>query len=153
MIVSETDKAYIAGLIDGEGSICILRSVQKAQKTQSYGGVVQIRMTNKEPVYFVSERYGGKVRTYSRTSKGRVIYDLKIYSRYALAMLKDIKPFLKCKGRQAAVVEALYEINSAWGKTDIEKEVITSKRITLMNMCKRLNQTSHSIDMGDHNDC
>jgi hypothetical protein len=152
MNISETDKAYIAGLIDGEGSICILKANSKKVGTHNYGAVVQIRMTNKEPVYFVAERYGGIVKHHNRTSKGKIIYDLKIYSHNAVSLLKDINQYLQCKGRQAGVVFALYKVEPAYGKTADEKELIELERIRLMSLCQRLNKTSHGINIGGRYD-
>lgn len=153
MIVTDTDKAYIAGLIDGEGSICILRSNSKKEGTHSYGAVVQIRMTHKDPVFFVSQRYGGRIKNHNITSTGKIIYDLKIYSRKALSLLYDIEQFLQCKRRQVGVVKALYRIDGTWGKSDTDKEKVETKRKTLMRMCQRLNRESHGIELGGSYDC
>jgi len=111
MIASDKDKAYIAGLIDGEGSVRILPSAPGAQKGQTHGAVVKIRMTRIEPVAFVAERYGGKLRPKGKTVPGKIIYDLKIHSHGALNLLADISPYLKGKKRQALLVRSLYQVD------------------------------------------
>ena len=111
MIASDTDKAYIAGLIDGEGSVRILHSAPKEQRGQTHGAVVKIRMTRIEPVLFVAERYGGKLRSKGKTIQGKTIYDLKIYSYGALNLLADISPYLKIKKQQVLLVRSLYKVD------------------------------------------
>lgn len=152
MIISETDKAYAAGIIDGEGSVCIRRYVHKTpgHHIPSFSLYVEIRMTNREAVEFIHAVFGGCLKSKGTTKTGKVIYDWKIYGNQAADFLRQVIPYLKCKKRQAAIAIRFSEIPCAYGKYN--KEEITSQRDNLKSLISRLNQTSHGIKTGEYDD-
>lgn len=56
--LQETDKAYLAGLIDGEGCITITKTQGKVNRTPVYTATVVIAMTNKNVLEYVKAMTG-----------------------------------------------------------------------------------------------
>jgi hypothetical protein len=150
-MIVETDMAYAAGLMDGEGSICIRRHIYKTSghNIPSFTVYVEIRMTNWEAVDFICNKFGGHLTEKGRTNKGKVIYDWKIYSKKAISFLEMISPYLKCKHRQAMIAKDFQKLPFA---TKHNRDEVTKKRDTMRNLISILNQTSHSIVMGGCDD-
>ena len=150
-MIVETDLAYAAGIMDGEGSICIRRHVYKTgvHNIPSFTVYAEIRMTNWEAVSFVYDTFGGHLTEKGLTKKGKIIYDWKIYSKKAVCFLEMIKPYLKCKHRQAAIAASFQKLPFA---TKQNREAVTKERDTMRNLISILNQTSHGMIMGECND-
>ena len=78
-MIADTDKAYISGLFDGEGSINFKRGIEKKKKHKGKPGYrlsnsmrisMEITMTDYSVLYWVHETLGvGTLR--SKTVKGR----------------------------------------------------------------------------------
>ncbi len=97
-------KAYIAGLIDGEGSICITRKglLNRVQ----YLAMISIQMCDREGIDFVASRYGGKVYLYQPPGENRqVTYSWKLSKNPVVKqLLYDILPYLMIKRTQAILL-------------------------------------------------
>jgi hypothetical protein len=87
------EAAYIAGLIDGEGTI----SLSRKHRSQNRQLVVSISSTEVQLVKYVQETVGaGQItnkRTYSNNHTPSKTYT--IANRQALILLKQIAPYLK----------------------------------------------------------
>ena len=98
--LSLTDAAYIAGLIDGEGSITLTQEHRNERRRL----VVSIANTELALLEFVRQAAGaGRItrkRTYSAIHTPSHAY--KITNRQALALLGQISPFLKSYKRRRA---------------------------------------------------
>ena len=91
MKLSDTEAAYAAGILDGEGSIQFSRN----RKSRWPSPIVSIASTDRELLEWFRSRLGGTIiqkRTYSPTHN--VSFDWKLTDRKALAFLKIIRPFL-----------------------------------------------------------
>ena len=91
--LNETDAAYIAGLIDGEGTITLIRKHKNENRQLS----VSISSTEKNLLDYVKSVTGvGKI-TNKRTSKPHHApsFAYAVYNRQALALLQQILPYLK----------------------------------------------------------
>lgn len=96
--------AYVAGLLDGEGSITLLRS----GKNRSRVPVVQITMSEREPLDAIAAVFGGSVRQNRKpteNSKGMNTWQLKASA--ALDFLLSVKPHLRIERRQNLAALAL----------------------------------------------
>ncbi len=97
---SEVEKAYLAGLIDGEGSIGI----------DAHGGLrvpsVRITITNSciDVLEEMAGLWGGAVTTRRRrVFNWKETADLRIGAKTAVDILKEIQPYLKIKRGQCQV--------------------------------------------------
>lgn len=101
-------RAYIAGLIDGDGTIGIKRRLPTAANRMAspkYSAHVGVAMTDREPVAFVAAFCGVPEKVTSRTRKDgyKTIYEFAVENDRAAALLKEIAFFLVGKRKQAAV--------------------------------------------------
>lgn len=91
--LSEPDAAYIAGLVDGEGTVTLTRK----HKNENRQLCVSISSTERDLLEFVLSATGvGKI-TNKATSKSHHShsYTYAVYNRQALALLDRITPHLK----------------------------------------------------------
>jgi len=96
----EIHAAYIAGLIDGEGTVTLTRKHQNENRQLC----VSISSTERELVEFVKTEIGvGKI-TNKRISKKHHTpsFTYAVYNRQALALLRQILPHLKSYKRARA---------------------------------------------------
>jgi hypothetical protein len=98
--VTESQKAYAAGLFDGEGSILI----DKPRPTKGHTLWVPIAMREPEAVAWLQERWPGSLRPATRRPKGREAVFCWYWRRCtsaAATFLSDILPYLLVKESQA----------------------------------------------------
>ena len=102
------DKAYLAGLIDGEAYVGITRSATGSAKGckrgVAYRVMVSIAMTNRAAIDYA--RFVSGVGTiYSRrrptNPKHSQAWTWNVWSRQAVGLLRQIEPYLKVKGNAA----------------------------------------------------
>jgi hypothetical protein len=110
----DTDIAYIAGIVDGEGCVRIKKT--KAYKCQGrttpgYHASIQIRMVNEEAIRFIAETMGGwYFRQKPSVKTGKPLYCWSMSDQKAEDALRLLLPFLRVKRRQAEAVIRLREI-------------------------------------------
>jgi len=96
--MEETDKAYIAGFIDGEGYIGITRQERENRPTMSYRTILTISNTKIEALKFCEKFYGGRIRIEANT------FRWYCPSANQERLLLDILPYLKLKQKNAILV-------------------------------------------------
>lgn len=102
MNLSETEKAWLAGLIDGEGHVNYMRT---ARKGQSYTPVVQVGMCQPSAVYQMARLTGSKVHVQGPYGKvRRVIYVCSLAGNNAIELLEAVRPYLTVKAVEAWLV-------------------------------------------------
>jgi O-phosphoseryl-tRNA(Cys) synthetase len=99
----DTDAAYIAGLIDGEGTVTLGRK----HRNENRQLVVSISNNEIALLEFVLN----SVRTGKITAKRKTrphhanSYTYAVYNRQALALLEQVQPYLKtCKAKRAEII-------------------------------------------------
>lgn len=98
----KTDAAYIAGLVDGEGTVTLTRKHKNENRQLS----VTISSTELDLLNLIKHATGvGKI-TNKRTTKSHHApsFTYAVYNRQALALLGQILPFLKSYKRQRAAL-------------------------------------------------
>jgi hypothetical protein len=97
--LAAADAAYIAGLIDGEGTITLSRRPQDRRQL-----VVSIANTERPLLDFVLERTGAGKITRKRTSAAHHTpsYCYSIANRQALALVAQLQPYLRSHKRDRA---------------------------------------------------
>jgi len=104
--------AYLAGLIDGEGSVGIMRNKRNNLLMAHYHPYIQVCGTSERLMQWVHSKFGGKFakQTDSRTSKGfKQMYFVRWSYRKAYALAKELLPYLILKSEKAQVIVEWYE--------------------------------------------
>ena len=87
----ELYKAYLAGLIDGEGSILL----ERVHANEHRSPAVSISTTTPELFDNLIETYGGSISTKKERNGNLPAVQYKVKGDRALALLNDILPYLK----------------------------------------------------------
>ena len=99
-MVTELEKAYAAGLFDGEG--CIM--IDKPRRGKGHTLVITLAMRESVAVAWLRERWPGSFRPTTKRPKEREAFTCWYWRRYtsaAAAFLSDILPYLLTKQTQA----------------------------------------------------
>lgn len=99
---TEVDKAYLAGLVDGEGHIGITTAMQKknGEAWRTHCLIVTVANTHLETLAWVKSLWQGTL-VIRKQPKGKVpIGNLRWSSRQATEVLKDIQPYVRIKATQ-----------------------------------------------------
>ncbi len=93
LTLSATDAAYLAGLIDGEGTITLSRK----HKNENRQLAVTISNTERQLLEFSQQVIGAGKITTKRVSKQHhtASFTYAIYNRQALSLLEQIEPYLR----------------------------------------------------------
>jgi hypothetical protein len=105
----ETDRAWAAGFLDGEGYIGTVECTKghvnrtgKQPKNRSFSSVVHAAQTKRDVLVELQRILGGTLGT-SRCKTG-VVYQWRAYGDNAIQALQAVLPYLKGKARQAELV-------------------------------------------------
>lgn len=98
--LSSVDAAYVAGLIDGEGTVTLGR--KHAGENRQL--VISISSTERNILEFVLQRVGTGKITHKRTAKSHHApsFTYAVWNRQALDLLKQAKPHLNSYKRKRA---------------------------------------------------
>jgi hypothetical protein len=133
-LLDQTDAAYIAGLIDGEGTVTLSRR----HRNENRHLVVSISNTDRPLLEYVLNSVGAGKITSKRTSQSHHTpsYTYAISNRQALVLLDQMSPYLKTyKSKRSKIILRDYirltprnghytaEIKQA--RTDFEQEVMS----------------------------
>lgn len=138
VIKTEGDRAYIAGLVDGEGCITILKTKSAHGESYSYPPIVQIRMCDTEAVdHFASlmgvNRSEAELYQSSKNAGQRPSYTVKVTAQKAMDLIADIYPYLRVKRKQAVVA---YNHQLLRGKTNYQPR--SKDQLAKEELCKTL---------------
>lgn len=101
---SETDLSYLAGIIDGEGSMGIYNQKIRGKKISQLI-TLSIAMVRLEAISKLQKHFGGKI--FIQTNRNPT-FRIKYSSRSAITVLTQILPYLKLKKRQAELCIDFY---------------------------------------------
>jgi len=148
-MLSETDKAYFAGILDGEGWFSLQRVVRhRSSNSPTYSASIGVSSTSKSLIDWIQGKVGGTIRV--RLPKdgdlgNKIRYEWRAQISVTQTIIPDVLPFLKIKKEQAEVMALLLEMRSSSGKgVRVPKEVI-QKRECLYLRLRVLNDTKHAI--------
>ena len=105
--ISDTDKGYLAGLIDGEGSVFIMRQRPTSKKSGNvstdYAVRVTVANTDKAVLEWVQSLCGGLVLGPAKCKNPRwkPVWTWRITRQDAVDFLREIRGLLRIKGTQA----------------------------------------------------
>ena len=141
------DAAYIAGLIDGEGTITLSRE----HRNENRRLVVSIASTQRCLLEFVADRTGcGKITNKRTTSEPHTLsFAFRVTNRQALELLRQVRPYLRSyKAARAALALKHYLVltprNGQYttGQTRARQEFETFFLATTKNGTLRNDQTA-----------
>ena len=107
-IKAEAMRAWVAGIVDGEGCITILQTKSSHSESLSFPPIVQVRMCDREPLDRLVDVVGSKIGKAQSppshaTNNQRDSWQWKIVAAQAAQVIAEIYPFLTCKRKQAIV--------------------------------------------------
>lgn len=112
--LAEWQVAYLAGLIDGEGSIESQQERQLRGATPRFVLRVSFTFATEEPLRTVSSWLGTRYSVHAATDDRRSPrFRSHIYKSVAVALLKRCLPFLILKRRQAEIILAIENTRKA----------------------------------------
>lgn len=105
--LNKIEKAYLAGIMDGEGSIGITkRKIRKRGITPEYRARLRITNVSKELMNFIEDKIKNQGSYYicerkNRAPNRKTIYELEMGDRLTVKFLKEVLPYLIIKKRHA----------------------------------------------------
>jgi hypothetical protein len=143
--MKETEKAYLAGLIDGEGTVSIVRLRHRGPGFEHYVASVEISNTNVKMIDWVMERLGGSVVVDARkkVSGQKQVYRIGLRNKLAEKVLLEVLPYLVLKGKQA---ELVLELRSRTRRDGDRRRLTSAERAYrshLYEECGKLNVRGH----------
>lgn len=113
--MKETDIAYIAGILDGEGYIGVKKTQPykvQGRVTPGYHARIGVKMVSEEAIRFISETLGCWYWQEKRPqpSNGRPMFVLQATDKKAEEILRIVLPYLRVKREMAETVLALREL-------------------------------------------
>lgn len=99
--LTEEVKAYIAGIIDGEGCIAVNRG--PGRRTPTFVAYVDVTMTDFEAIELIVHFFKGGLSTGKHPS-GRQFKRFYAYGTNAGELLEAVKPYIRVKKNQLELV-------------------------------------------------
>ncbi len=101
-MADETDYAYAAGIIDGDGCIGVYKNKAKSCKHgYRYCLSIRVQMREPEPILWLKLTFGGHFHEYRNQGWGNSnMYCWGMDAKKALAFLQRTLPYFKAKAKQ-----------------------------------------------------
>lgn len=145
--ISNEDLAYIAGFVDGEGTISILRyyksqkSTYKSKRRMDWRAFIGISNTNKDILDWIMLTVGaGNISKSLRHEGYKIVWKYSLSGSNAILFVKVLLPYLKIKRTNALI---LIELGKTLATSYIPRktpECIMAKREELTNQIQFLNK-------------
>ena len=138
--LTEVEKAYIAGFVDGEGCITLIETKRKDRGNNRLAPIIAIANTNKEGLEWIAKRLEVNriVVTSKQTEKWKRGYQLKIEAiNRVYEVLEAILPYLVIKKEQAQLVMGFI---SGHGNMQGKERRITANEYAMLERIRALNK-------------
>lgn len=99
-VVTDTDLAWAAGIIDGEGSISLARCKRQG-KDETYSLRVQVGNTDPRMILRLKELFGGSIPKVENRGRYKPMWRWILYGNAAAVFLTSVLPYLVSKRDQA----------------------------------------------------
>jgi len=122
--MTETDLAYLAGIIDGEGCISVSENPRNGRKY--YRLILDVTNTNDILMQWLEDTFGGIVRTnYARAENRSNLHGWTVSGKQCQELLAMVLPYLIIKKAQAELALAMnisdYGGSCRWSYTEEEE--------------------------------
>ena len=102
--------SYTAGIIDGEATLTIRKSVRGMGANKSYAFRLQMGITNRDVTEWLYNALGGRLGVMrEETEKRKKVYLWVVDGYKAIKLLKKVRPCLIIKSAQADLAFEFYE--------------------------------------------
>lgn len=109
-MMTELEKAYIAGIIDGEGTVTLSKSKHGKRPFVTYQIIVRVGSIDKELLLFLRRSTGkGTIRLSKKTITGKDFFEWNILTKQAVGFLDEILPYLRMKRMHALQLLKYYK--------------------------------------------
>ncbi len=135
--MEEKDKIYIAGFVDGEGSIMINCYKPKHKERKAFRGRFEVANTNKPIIEYIKNRFDlGEIRQYKKRSlKHKQAYYFQIGKQQEIIKaLEQILPYLKIKQEQAKILIEWCKLRRSSRRNYTTYEMCLAKKIQKLNI-------------------
>lgn len=123
MMATETEKAYMAGILDGEGSLNISHRGGRRDPQKS----VSVANTSLELIDWIIERFGGRVYPYKKREGWKQVYLVKWTSKEDIGyLLNQIIDYMIIKRKLADIMLEYLE-------SDIQKQNVLLEVAQILN--------------------
>ena len=138
------DRAYIAGLLDGEGCFGLYRQTQ-----WQFGYIVAIQLSicSHTIVKYISNLTRQPYYSRKRLPSQKLIYSITWHGPKAKYLITQILPFLKCKKREAQLcLQFIWDYETYRAATTLKRlQWNQLKHKKFMNYCERLCKQVHNL--------
>lgn len=138
----DTDLAYMAGLVDGEGCVGV-----HLRKRGDMLTVLNVANTDPNLMSWIQERFGGRIYIHKRHKdkpRWKVCLSWRVVNLQARSILKVLIPFLTIKKERAELAIGASSLHGVRGRG--RKVSNMSARIALAKTFRELNRTGASIN-------
>ena len=145
-MVTETDKAYLAGIIDGEGYIGIGMNKGTDNRQPQYVLRISIAQSNQPFLVCLRDKWGGlgSICVNRSPRQAKVGYRWHISANQAASILEDILPYLVIKKPQAELaLEFQVTRGKPWKRVSEDELVV---REGFKQRISSLNQQENILD-------
>jgi len=134
----ENKFAYLAGIIDGEGSISIeIQGAAECRKTDYYAIRLLVINTDTRLLEWLKENFGGSINKRKAYENRRQCYNWALFSYDAANLLAKCLPFMIIKKQRAQVlIQFMQTKKDTWNVSD----EVQKKRRELYAEMKLLNK-------------
>jgi hypothetical protein len=139
---SETDIAYMAGLVDGEGTI----SITPKKDTHTFRPFIEITNTDPLMIEWLHRYFWQKVRK-GETDLHRPVFKVHLTGYGITPFLERIKPYLTAKKIQCSLLIAFINLrqNQNWKDSPSAEMLDTLKDLRILNSRKKGTEPSKEI--------
>lgn len=143
-IRSETDRAWLAGWLDGEGTISFVERDRGPNHTPTHDVRVFFTNTDRAPMDYFSTMTSGHVYQHENGKRENRFGDKPCYrwqmgTHDAALLLRELYPYLRTKRRQAALVWTLYTTLRHRNGHARTPAVVVERRREIASMVRTLN--------------
>ncbi len=141
MIINKNEKfAYLAGIIDGEGSFYI---AQDNRHGKSFNSRLYVTNTDKELIDWLYKNFKGLTYSYNsiKNPHWKTRFQWIVQKKDILEMCENIFPYLVVKKEQAKIMIKFRKTFNQWrGRGNPVSELLHRERIDYMLNLRKLNQ-------------
>lgn len=122
---TDLEKAYTAGLVDGEGTILLTKW------GSSYLPLINVTNTDQRAVDWLRQRFGGKIyRSKRALPQHKTALRWTLTGKWAAAFIREILPYLVLKREQAMLLLEYYAPGAHfhWGNRALPTEELQRRR-------------------------
>jgi len=113
--LTDVEKGFIAGIIEGEGSIgvCMRKKTVKGKLYTNYQCVIQVANTSLDLIKYVKKLIGGEITFTKMEGNAKDVHHLHISGKKRImTILRMIKPYLISKKKQCELMMNFYKSRS-----------------------------------------